>query len=90
MLGIDGVDVGDCSFGIYYGLFGGLVSDVFWGEIGVHAYAADEGALALLETDGGEEVGRGDVEGCEVGGCCCAVGEGAGYAAGVDTAGEGE
>ena len=30
------------------------------------------------------------MEGCEVGGCCCAVGEGAGYAAEVDTAGEGE
>lgn len=30
------------------------------------------------------------MDGGEVGGCCCAVGEGAGDAAGVDAAGEGE
>ena len=46
--------------------------------------------MAFLETDVGEEIGGFDVDGGEVGCCCCAVGEGAVDTAGVDAAGERE
>lgn len=50
----------------------------------VHGAAADEGALAGGVGEGGEEVGRGDVDRGVVGGCRGAVAEGGGDAAGVD------
>lgn len=87
---VDGVDVRNGDFCVGEGGFGGCVTVVVWGEVGVHADAADEGALASGEADVGEEVGAGDVGRRVVCGCCCAVGEGTGYAGGVDAAGEGK
>lgn len=56
----------------------------------VHAYAADEGALAGGEAGVGEEVRGGWVDGGVVGGGGGAVTEGGGYGGGVDPAGCGE
>lgn len=78
MLRIDAVDVcnaGTCRFN---GLRGAFIPVVLWGHR-VHAYTADEGALAALETDVGEKIRGWHVDGCVV---CCgggAVGECAGY-----------
>lgn len=44
----------------------------------IHAYTAYQRALTTGFCDGGQEVCGGYVDCGEVGGCCCAVGEGAG------------
>ena len=56
----------------------------------VHADAADFGALAMLEAEGGEEVCSGGVQGGVVGGCGGTVSKGAGDDAGVNVVGAGE
>ena len=72
-------------------LFGTLVAVVVRAGVRiVHADSADEGALAEVEGECGEEIGRRDVDGGVVGGCCGTVGEGAGDDAGVDGFGAGE
>lgn len=69
-----GFDVVYCCDGVDEGLLGGFITIVGGAQVAVHAYAANEGALAFFETDVCEEVGGGDVAGREVGSCCCAVG----------------
>lgn len=81
---IDGFDVLDgFSTGFDPGL-GAFLPIPFRTQIRVHAYAADEGALALCLAQICEEVCGGHVDGGVVGCCCCAVGEGAGDGAVVD------
>lgn len=72
-------------------LFGTLVAVVVRAGVRiVHADSADEGALAEVEGECGEEIGRRDVDGGEVRGCCGTVGEGAGDDTGIDGFGTGE
>lgn len=82
--------MGDGFFRIFHGLFGRFVAEVVGIEMGVHADAADERSLSFFETYVSEDFCGGDMFGGIVGGCCGAVGEGAGYAGGVDAAGFGE
>ena len=79
--------MGDCGFCIFDCLFGGLVSEIIGVDIGVHAYAADEGSLALFETDVCEQIRWSHVFCSVVRSGRGAVGEGSRYASGVDLAG---
>lgn len=88
---VDGAAVSDDLLVLSYRVFGSAVAVVVRaGAWFVHTYAADEGALAGGVGEGGEEVGRGDVNGGIVGGGGGAVAESAGDEAGVDVAGVGE
>lgn len=79
----------DCGLGVSNTLVGPSVAVVVRRE-GIHAAAADEGALAGGEAEVREQVGGGDGDGGVVGGGGGAVGEGAGDAASVDALGGGE
>jgi len=82
------LDRGVCRF---QRLFSTLITVVVRAGVRiVHADSADEGALAKVEGECGEEIGRRDVDGGVVGGCGGTVGEGAGDDAGVDGFGAGE
>lgn len=70
------MDIVDGRFGRVESLVGGLVDIVGWALVGIiHADAADEGALAVRVTEGGESVGCRDVDRCKVRGAGCAVGQ---------------
>ena len=75
---VEGFDIGYCGLRCGDRGLGGCVVVVVWAKgLVVHADAADEGALAAGVAEEGEGIGCGDVDGCEVGGAGCAVGEGA-------------
>lgn len=79
----------DCRFRVSDAFLGASIAVIVRCE-GVHAAAADEGALAGGEAEVREQVGGGDGDGGVVGGGGGAVGEGAGDDAGVDALGGGE
>ena len=59
-------------------------------EVGVHADTSNEGALPIDEADGGEQVGRGDVDRGIVGRGGGAVGKGSAHDTVVNGTGFGE
>lgn len=77
--------MGDCCLCGSKGGGGGFITVVGWTGLGVvHAYPSDQCSLTAGVTYRGQEVCCRDVDGCKVGGACCAVGEGAGYNSAVD------
>lgn len=83
MRGIDAVDVLDALSAPLRGKFDALVAVVL-GAHRVHADSPYKRTLALGFADVGQKVGRGNVDGGVVGGCCGAVGESARDSAVVD------